>query len=140
MDPSDPETKPASWYVANLDAKALARYIREFGEEPAADLIAERLAEFKPRTTRRTVGIIVECKERFEREVRGRRNKTREGESKIHPATKTFQALRMLVNKELDSIHALLAEGPRLLKPGGLFCAISFHTVEDDAVRTAMCG
>jgi len=55
--------------------------------------------------------------------------------SRIHPATKTFQALRMVVNKELENIKALLARSADLLVPGGRFAAISFHSGEDRLVK-----
>ena len=54
---------------------------------------------------------------------------------RIHPATKTFQALRMAVNDELGELSGLLAEVPRLLAPGGRFVVLSFHSGEDRMVK-----
>lgn len=56
--------------------------------------------------------------------------------SKTHPATRTFQALRMAVNREMQNLSTLLAMAPNVLRPGGRFGVISFHSVEDKLVKT----
>jgi 16S rRNA (cytosine1402-N4)-methyltransferase len=60
-----------------------------------------------------------------------------QAERRIHPATKTFQALRIFVNHELDDLQELLKAAPRVLKRGGRIVIISFHSLEDRIVKDA---
>ncbi|MDP2642195.1 MAG: 16S rRNA (cytosine(1402)-N(4))-methyltransferase RsmH [bacterium] len=108
------------------DEHAIELILRGFGEERFSKKIARKIVErreMKPfKTTFDLVGVVVEVKPRSWRD-------------KIHPATKTFQALRIATNEELTALEEGLTKGFELLKPGGRFAVISFHSLEDRIVK-----
>src|SRR5512142_1260239 len=108
--------------VNNSSEWELADLIYEFGEERASRKIARAIVKARPiHTTRELVAAIESVSPR-----RGDR---------IHPATRTFQALRIAVNEELASIEAVLPQAIVALKPGGRLAVISFHSREDRLVK-----
>lgn len=113
--------------VNRYPERELERILREYGEETAARRIARAIVERRktsPITTGAELAEIVQG-------VYGGRGKT-------HPATKTFQAVRIEVNKELDELRAGLAAALEALAPGGRLCVISYHSLEDRIVKNML--
>jgi len=126
MNPMSGET--AEQVVNHLDERELADVIYEFGEERRSRRIARAIVRSRPiRTTRQLVDVISTAARSMKHE-------------RIHPATRTFQALRIFVNRELDDLKALLEAAPSVLKPGGRLVVISFHSLEDRIVKDALRG
>ena len=124
MDPRSERT--AEQVVNHLDERQLADVIYEFGEERRSRRIARAICRSRPiRTTAQLADIISAAARQMNRGER------------IHPATRTFQALRIFVNRELDDLKALLAAAPGILKPGARVVVISFHSLEDRIVKDA---
>jgi 16S rRNA (cytosine1402-N4)-methyltransferase len=122
----DPHSERSAEQVVNhLDERQLADVIYEFGEERRSRRIARAICRSRPiRTTAHLAEVISAAARPMKSE-------------RIHPATRTFQALRIFVNRELDDLKALLAAAPRILKPGGRMVVISFHSLEDRIVKDA---
>lgn len=123
-------SRTAADIVNSYDLEELYTIIRKYGEERWARRIARRIIDARQTepitTTDRLVEIILSSiPARFHRQ------------SRIHPATRTFQALRIEVNQELDSLQAVLDQIPHILKPGGRVVIISFHSLEDRLVKHA---
>jgi 16S rRNA (cytosine1402-N4)-methyltransferase len=115
----------AEQVVNQVDEVTLANLIYEFGEERRSRRIARAIVRSRPiRTTAQLADVISAAARPMKHE-------------RIHPATRTFQALRIFVNRELDDLRALLEAAPRLLKPGGRLVIISFHSLEDRIVKDA---
>lgn len=124
MDPTRGPT--ARELIDQLTADELADVIRELGEERHARRIARMIKEEGPSTTTELAALAA-------RAIPAAEQRT----SKIHPATRTFQALRIAVNHELDELQSFLASFPDLLVPGGRCAIISFHSLEDRLVKNA---
>jgi 16S rRNA (cytosine1402-N4)-methyltransferase len=113
--------------VNTATAEELTRIFRDYGEEPRARRIAERIvAERKQRSIESTDELA-----RLVEAVKGGRRRDH------HPATQVFQALRIAVNQELDQLEHFLADGFDVLRRGGRLVIISFHSLEDRLVKNA---
>ncbi len=126
MDPSQ-GVSAAEW-LATVEQKELTRVLRVYGEEKLAGRIARALVDARrdrPITTTARLAETVTS-------VAPRRGHKR------HPATKTFQAIRMVINQELQQLERALEASIDLLRPGGRLCVISFHSLEDRIVKRFM--
>jgi 16S rRNA (cytosine1402-N4)-methyltransferase len=127
------EGEPASELLRRLDEKTLADLIYEYGEERFSRRIARRIVEERKRapleTTEQLAELVRRCVPRPPRSDRRR--------PAIDPATRTFQALRIAVNDELQALDRLLRMLPKCLRPGGRAALISFHSLEDRRVKNA---
>jgi 16S rRNA (cytosine1402-N4)-methyltransferase len=125
MDRSQPLT--ALEIVNDFSEAEIARIISEYGEEPRARRIAAAISaerrDHAIETTTDLARLVVKAK--------GGRSRAH------HPATQTFQALRIAVNRELENLKEFLQNGYELLRPGGRMVIISFHSLEDRLVKTA---
>jgi 16S rRNA (cytosine1402-N4)-methyltransferase len=127
MDPSQGTT--AAEIVNHWKEVSLADLIYEYGEERFSRRIAKTIVQQRPFQT------TTELAEAIASTVPG---KYRHG--RIHPATRTFQALRIEVNQELKSLEKFIAQAPLWLKPGGKIGIISFHSLEDRIVKHCFRG
>ncbi len=124
----DPNLVPTAYdLVNNLDQRRLNEILKTYGQEKFSWTIARAIVsarQIKPiETTTELAGII--------KEVYRKRTKS----SKLNPATKTFQSLRIVVNSELLNLESCLPQTPDLLKIGGRLAAVSFHSLEDRIVK-----
>ncbi len=119
--------QPAADLVNRLHEKELADLIYQLGDERASRKIARAIVKARPFRTSAELADVV------------RRTMRRPGRPpRIDPATRTFQALRMAVNRELEHLEEFLAAAPALIREGGRLVVISFHSLEDRLVKQAM--
>lgn len=116
----------ADQVVNRMSERELADVIYEFGEERRSRRIARAIVRARPiRTTAHLAQVISAAARSMKHE-------------RIHPATRTFQGIRIFVNRELDDLRALLSSAPGVLKQSGRLVMISFHSLEDRIVKDAM--
>ena len=128
----DPHSELTAEQVVNqFDERELADLIYEFGEERRSRRIARAIVRSRLIRTTAQLREIVSAAARPMKLGQKRYDR-------IHPATRTFQALRIFVNRELDDLRVLLEAAPRILKPGGRLVIISFHSLEDRIVKDAL--
>jgi 16S rRNA (cytosine1402-N4)-methyltransferase len=130
--------RTAAELLATLPSEELAACFRDLGDEPVADAIAAAIIEQRKLKPLERTG---EFRELIERAAPVRIDRTpgapSERKQRLGPATRVFQALRILVNRELASLTHLLRLLPTILKPGGVAAIISFHSGEDRLVKAA---
>jgi 16S rRNA (cytosine1402-N4)-methyltransferase len=115
----------AEQWLAGVDEKDLVKVLFEYGEERFARRIARAIVEKRvetPITKTRQLAVLIE-------------DAVPVREKHKHPATRTFQAIRIEINKELDELKDVLQQSARVLRPGGRLVAISFHSLEDRIVK-----
>jgi 16S rRNA (cytosine1402-N4)-methyltransferase len=124
MNPTEGMT--AEQVVNRMDETSLANVIYEFGEERRSRRIARAIVRARPiRTTKHLVEVISAAARSMKHE-------------RIHPATRTFQGIRIFVNRELEDVKALLDSAPSALRKKGRLVVISFHSLEDRIVKDAV--
>jgi 16S rRNA (cytosine1402-N4)-methyltransferase len=128
MDPQGERT--ADQVVNHMREEDLANVIYEFGEERRSRRIARAIVRARPMRTTAHLEQVISAALRSMNQGHGAH--------KIHPATRTFQAIRIFVNRELDDLKALTQAAPGVLKTGGRLVIISFHSLEDRIVKDAL--
>jgi 16S rRNA (cytosine1402-N4)-methyltransferase len=122
---SDGQT--AAELVNTAEPAELARILYVYGEERQSRRIAAAIAR---RRAEQPFTRTLELAEFIEKALGGRRG------AKVHPATRSFQAIRIAVNEELSELEAGLESAERALKAGGRLCVVTFHSLEDRIVKT----
>ncbi|MGH7198840.1 MAG: 16S rRNA (cytosine(1402)-N(4))-methyltransferase RsmH [Candidatus Omnitrophota bacterium] len=123
MDPSDRTT--AEEIIRKSSERELERILRDYGEEPFARKIAAAIVE---RRRRRPIDTTTELAEVISKAIPV-------WPHRLHPATRTFQALRIAVNRELDRLKIFLERAPAVLASGGRLVILSYHSLEDRIVK-----
>jgi 16S rRNA (cytosine1402-N4)-methyltransferase len=124
MDTSSGET--AGEWIAGVDERTLADVIYQFGEERHSRRVARSIVEARSRAPIETTGQLADIV---------RRAIPRKGYSRIDPATRTFQGIRIWTNRELEGLDAFLGDAARRLAAGGRMAVITFHSLEDRIVK-----
>ncbi len=125
MNPNSDEIT-AEEIVNTASEEELAKIFREYGEERYARRIAGNIIKSR---MREKIGSSLQLANIISDAV------PKKSVSRIHPATRVFMALRIAVNRELERLEYFMAQAPKLLKPGGRLCVISFHSLEDRIVK-----
>ena len=112
--------------INNLSEKQLKKIIKILGEEQEASKIAKNIVKFRSVKKITRVDELVKIIEKSKKKISG---------SKINPSTKTFQALRIFVNKEITELINGIVVATKYLKPGGKILIVSFHSIEDKIVK-----
>jgi 16S rRNA (cytosine1402-N4)-methyltransferase len=128
--------RTAAELLATIPEEELARALRELGDEPDAERVARLLVEARGKGELKRTGDVARVLLDATRTGKWRLH-PRPGRWNLHPAARTFQALRILVNRELANLTQLLRVLPDVLKPGGRAALISFHSGEDRLVKAA---
>jgi 16S rRNA (cytosine1402-N4)-methyltransferase len=132
--------RTAAEILATIPEKELAQVLRDFGDEPEPERIAAAIVTARAnnpmRSTSQLADIILEATRDDRRGTEWRLHPA-QGKWNIHPAARTFQALRILVNRELANLQELLRILPGCLRPGGRVAIITFHSGEDRLVKAA---
>jgi 16S rRNA (cytosine1402-N4)-methyltransferase len=125
--------RTAADLLATLPPEELAAALRELSDEPDAERIAERIAsERRKRRIARTLELV-----KLVLAAKGLSPKNPRRDAELHPAARTFQTLRILVNGEIANLNRLLLSAPYCLKPGGRLGVLTFHSIEDRLVKRA---
>lgn len=119
------QDQSASYIVNKYSQSDLSNLIHKYGEEPKARRIANSIVENRPVETAAQLADAVQ-------KVSPRRGR------RIHPATRTFQAIRMVVNRELEVLESVLFQAERVLEKGGRLAVIAYHSLEDRIVKSFM--
>lgn len=133
FDPRNPVR--AQDLVNNLPEDELAKLIFQFGEEPRARHIARAIVQVRPLYTARALAQVILSVPGSGRSGKGATGKRSTASSHRHPATRTFQALRIAVNRELEALEMALPKAVKALDIGGRLAVISYHSLEDRIVK-----
>ena len=114
-------------WLREQDIKSLAYTLKKFGEEPFAKSIAHSILKWIESGGTDTKGLANAVEQGIPSSAKRKRHK--------HPATRSFQAIRIAINGELDALNQLLDDGPSLLKREGKFLLLSFHSLEDRMIK-----